>query len=884
MNRKHTIPPRAARWLLLRFLRNDLAEEVEGDLEEKFFAELKHQSSFKAKISYWYQVFHYFRPFAIRKNKFTAIYYDMYQNYFRISWRGLLRQKMYSAIKIGGLAIGVAACFLISLYVNDELSYDKNFTGENGPYRLVVEAEIDNGKTGRTVDFPAPATAALKNDFPEVEQAGRYLSSALFGADENEIRRSDRNENQHESGFVYFDQELLELLNLPVIAGNAKYALTEPNSIVITKRKAEKYFPGEDAVGKTFIINNNDKKLFKVGAVIDDFPANSHLQFDFLMTLSGVEFWPGEQSWWMASNYQIYITLKPGTDIRKTADKIKWGFIEKYYKPALVASGAVGFEKILNTAQFELQPMNEIYLDGSVYDGLPHSDIRFIWLFGAIAVFIVIIAGINFVNLSTARSANRAKEVGLRKAIGSHTSHLIKQFLTESFLFSLLAIVAGIIMAWLLLPYFNMLASKSLTFPWTVWWLVPGMLASALIIGILAGLYPAFYLSSFKPVNVLKGSVSKGSKSSATRSALVVFQFTTSIILIISTVVIYRQMNYMLNKKLGFEKDQVLLLQGANTLGDKIPAFKSELLKLSQVQSVSVSDYLPVRGSKRDGNTFYNEGMEKIERGVAAQKWVVDADYIKTLGMKLVSGRDFNPDMTSDSASIIINQTMARQLNLENPVGKVIQNWQKYTIIGVVEDFHFESMKENITPVCFVVGMSPSMILVKLRSENMREAIAGISDVWNKFSPNQAVRFNFLDERYKATYADVERTGGIFTTFAILAIIVACLGLFGLSAFMVEQRSKEISIRMILGASVRNVFRLLTQNFVLLVLISFVIAAPIAWMLMSKWLQDFIYKTDITWDIFVISGSCALMVALITVSYQAIRAALANPVTNLRSE
>lgn len=482
MNRKHTIPPRAARWLLLRFLRNDLAEEVEGDLEEKFFAELKHQSSFKAKINYWYQVFHYFRPFAIRKNKFTAIYYDMYQNYFRISWRSLLRQKMYSAIKIGGLAIGVAACFLISLYVNDELNYDKNFTGENGPYRLVVEAEIDNGKTGRTVDFPAPATAALKNDFPEVEQAGRYLSSALFGADENQIRRSDRNENQHESGFVYFDQELLELLNLPVIAGNAKYALTEPNSIVITKRKAEKYFPGEDAVGKTFIINNNDNKLFKVGAVIDDFPANSHLQFDFLMTLSGVEFWPGEQSWWMASNYQIYITLKPGTDIQKTADKIKWGFIEKYYRPALVASGAVGFEKILNTAKFELQPMNEIYLDGSVYDGLPHSDIRFIWLFGAIAVFIVIIAGINFVNLSTARSANRAKEVGLRKAIGSHTSHLIKQFLTESFLFSLLAIVAGIIMAWLLLPYFNMLASKSLTFPWTVWWLVPGMYSAGLYV------------------------------------------------------------------------------------------------------------------------------------------------------------------------------------------------------------------------------------------------------------------------------------------------------------------------------------------------------------------------------------------------------------------
>lgn len=884
MNKKRVKPPAFPHWLLLRFLRDELAEEVEGDLEEKFYNELKHTSAFKAKLNYGYQVLHYLRPFAIRKNKFTAIYYDMYQNYFRVSWRGLLRQKMYSAIKIGGLAIGVAACFLISLYVKDELSYDKNFVHGNGPYRLVVQAQIDENKTERTVDFPAPAAAALRADFPEVEKAGRYLSSPLFGAQENEIRRSDRNENQHEGGFVYFDQELLELLEVPVIAGNLKYALTDPNSIVITRRKAEKYFPGEDPVGKTFIINSDEKKLFKIGAVIENFPANSHLQFDFLMTLTGVEFWPGEQSWWMASNYQIYVTFKPGTDINNAAENIKRGFIEKYYKPALVASGAVGFEKILNSATFELQPMDMIYLDASVYDGLPHGDVRFIWLFGAIAVFIVVIACINFINLSTARSANRAREVGLRKAIGSFRSNLIKQFLTESFLFSLLAIVSGIILAWLLLPYFNMLASKSLTFPWTAWWLVPVMLGAALLIGLLAGVYPAFYLSSFNPVNVLKGNLSRGSKSSGTRSALVVFQFTTSIVLIISTVVIYRQMSYILNKKLGFDKEHVLLLQGANTLGDNIKPFKSELLKLSGIESVSVSDYLPVRGSKRDGNTFYNEGMEKIERGVTTQKWVVDPDYIKTLGMKMVEGRDFNPDMISDSSSIIINQTMANQLNLADPVGKVIQNWRKYTIIGVVEDFHFESMKENIGPVCFVAGTSPSVILVKTKGDNMRETIEAISAVWARFSPNQAIRFNFLDERYAATYADVERTGRIFTTFAVLAIIVACLGLFALSAFMVEQRSKEISIRMVLGASMNTVFRLLTQNFVILVLISFAMAAPVAWILMNKWLQDFVYKTNLSWDIFLISGACALVIALVTVSYQAVRAARGNPVTNLRSE
>ena len=439
-------------------------------------------------------------------------------------------------------------------------------------------------------------------------------------------------------------------------------------------------------------------------------------------------------------------------------------------------------------------------------------------------------------------------------------------------------------LAWLLLPYFNMLASKSLTFPWTAWWLVPVLLGAALLIGLLAGVYPAFYLSSFNPVNVLKGNLSRGSKSSGTRSALVVFQFTTSIVLIISTVVIYRQMSYILNKKLGFDKEHVLLLQGANTLGDNIKSFKSELLKLSGIESVSVSDYLPVRGSKRDGNTFYNEGMEKVERGVFTQKWLVDPDYIKTLGMKIVQGRDFNPDMISDSTSIIINQTMAKQLNLSDPVGKVIQNWRKYTIIGVVEDFHFESMKENIGSVCFVAGISPSVILVKAKGGNIPETVEAVSGVWTKFSPNQAIRFNFLDDRYAATYADVERTGSIFTTFAVLAIIVACLGLFALSAFMVEQRAREISIRMVLGAPVNTVFRLLTQNFVLLVLISFVVAAPVAWMLMNKWLQDFVYKTDLSWDIFLLSGACALIIAFVTVSYQAIRAAMANPVINLRSE
>lgn len=876
-------PPAVARWLLFRFLRDDLAEEVEGDLEEKFYQEAKRKSVFKAKLNYWYQVFHYLRPFALRKKSSNIIHYDMYQNYFKISWRSLVRQKMYSGIKIGGLALGIAATFLISLYIADEISYDKHFAKGERIYRLVAQWELDDGHVERGDDFPAPAAAALEADFPEVEKTGRYLASSLFGADENEIRRTDRTENIHETGFAFFDQKLLEILDPSIVEGSLEHALKDPNSIVITRRKAEKYFPGEDAVGKALIINNDDKRIYTVGAVIENFPANSHLQFDFLMTLSGVEFWPGEQTWWNASNYTTYVLLKPGANAEEASRKITKGIVDKYYRPMLEGS-LKGFEEIFEKARLELQPVDKIYLDGTVSDDLAHGDMRFIWLFGAIAMFIVIIACINFINLSTAKSANRAKEVGLRKTVGSFRSNLIRQFLTESFLFSFLAIAAGMVISWLLLPYFNILASKSLSFPWMAWWLIPGLICTALLIGILAGLYPAFYLSSFKPVSVLKGNLSKGSKNSSTRSILVVFQFMTSIILIISTVIIYRQMSFILNTKLGFEKDQVILLQGTNTLGDNLQPFKNELLRLSQVEHVSVSDYLPIRGSKRDGNSFNNEGMEKTEKPVVAQKWIIDQDYIKTLGMKITAGRDFNQDMVSDSTSIIINQTMAKQLNLPDPIGKVIQNWRKYTIVGVVEDFHFESMKENIGAVCFVVGSSPSVMLVKVKGDDMKGTIASMTAIWDNFSPNQPVRFNFLDDRYAMTYADVERTGKIFTIFAILAIIVACLGLFALSAFMVEQRSKEISIRRVLGASVNTVFRLMTQNFVLLVLISFVIAAPVAWYLMTKWLQDFVYKIDITWDVFLVSGICALLVALATVSYQAVRAALANPVTNLRSE
>ncbi len=855
-----------------------------GDLEEKFYVELKKESRFTANLNYWYQALNYLRPFAIRKLKsYHSNQSAMFQNYFKIGWRNLSKQKMYSSIKIGGFAMGIAACFLITLFIMDELRYDLHYRDGNRIYR-VVGVLNDNGTVHKDTWFAAPFAKVLKEDYPEIESTGRINSSELFGAGSNEIRPADKLENSYEEGFAFVDQDLLNILELPMVHGDPEHALDAPNSIVITKRKADKYFPNENPVGKLMIINDDERNPFTIGGVLGDLPATSHFQFDFLMTLTGREFWPGEQTYWRASNYHTYVKLAEGVDPQELQRKATKGTIEKHFLPAMIEAGMADAEKMMKNAHLEFQPVRDIHLTTDVRDGMIHGDKRLIWLFGGVAVFILLIACINFVNLSTARSANRAKEVGLRKVVGSVRGGIIQQFLSESLLFSSFSFALGILGAWLLLPYFNAVAGKELLFPWKEWWLFPALGGSAIAVGMLAGIYPSFYLSSFRPIDVLKGKLSKGSKHSGARSALVVFQFTTSIILIIGTFVIYRQMEFMLNTKVGYEKDQVLLIQGSNTLGNQIISFKDELLRLSQVRHVSISDYLPVRGTKRNGNGFWKEGKINEDREVIGQMWIVDGDYVKTMGMKIVEGRDFNTQMATDTLGVIVNQAMVRELGLTDPVGKVITNGESMPVIGVVEDFHFETMKENIRPLAMRLGISPSIVSIKVSASEMADVITSITKVWKRFSPNQPFRYTFLDESYARMYEDVQRTGRIFTSFAVLAIVVACLGLFALSAFMVEQRTKELSIRLILGASPNSIFRLLSGNFVWLVTISFLVAAPVAWLLMNKWLDDYVYKIDLTWDVFILSGLISMLIALITISYQAVKAAMTNPASTLRTE
>jgi putative ABC transport system permease protein len=798
---------------------------------------------------------------------------------------------MYSLVKIGGFALSIAACLLIALFIRDELSYDKQFPDGDRIYRVVQEYNNDGVIFLKTVCLPAPFANALIEEFPEVEKAGRINPQEIFGAGSKEIRRSDKLQNTHEEGFVLVDQDFLNIFQTPMIYGDREHALDEPNTIVISKRKADKYFPNEDPVGKTFIIDDNKSpyigntfmvnydrsKPYRITGVMD-FPSHSHFQYDFLISMKKFEIYSGEQTSWLGNAYHTYLKLRPGTDVARLEAKLS-AITKKY-----IAPGDVEAE---HRRSFKLQPVSDIHLKSEgISDGVTHGEMRFVWLFGMIALIILIIACINFINLSTAASATRAREVGLRKTVGSNRSNLIWQFLTESALYSFLSFILGFALTIVLLPYFNILFATSLDIPWTEWkWILPSLVFASAVVGFLAGLYPAFYLSSFNTVSVLKGSLSIGGKRSNMRNALVIFQFTVSIILITGTLIIQRQMGFILNKKLGFDKEQVLLLHGANVMGDRVTTFKNELLKLSEVKSVSVSEYLPVDGTMRDGNRFWKEGKTNEEANIIGQKWKVDCDYMKTMGMNIIEGRDFSVNKPADSKAAIINQTFAKQLNLKDPIGKRITNsWETFEIIGVVEDFHFKSVKENIGSLCLILGNSPNIVSMKVGASDMSEAIKSITGIWNKFSVNQPIRYSFLDESYALMYADVQRMGHIFSTFTFLAIVVACLGLFALSSFMIEQRTKEIGIRKVNGAKSIEVTTTLCKDFLTWVILSSFIATPIAYYAMHKWLENFAYKTELSWWIFALAGLFALGIALLTVSWQSWKAATRNPVEALRYE
>ncbi len=811
----------------------------------------------------------------------------MFKNHLKIAWRNLLKNKGFTLINIVGLSIGVAACILISVYIIHESTYDANVTNASNIYRM-LNRDARDGKIDDGVHFSANTGRTLKADFGEVVNAGRINDNDLFyGAGSNEIRIDGEQMQHHEEGFAYADQSIIDIMDIAMVYGEASSALAEPGTLVISHKMSKKYFGKSNPVGRSIYLNGDNETPFRINGVMKDFASNSHMDYDFFITLAGVEFGEGEQTRWIQNNYYTYLELRPDTDYVAFQDKMSDHLIQTYLKPAMETAGFIIPENADEAFSIRLQKLADINLrSGTIsFEASTRNDIKIIWIFGIVALFILVIASINFINLSTAKSANRAKEVGIKKVVGSPRRYLIGQFLTESALITLIAFMFGVVLSFLALPIFRDMSGKELNIPFTSPLFLPIILASALFVGVVAGLYPSFYLSRFKPSAVLKGRLASGSKSSSLRSGLVVLQFSISIILIIGTLVVNNQMDFILNSKIGFEKDQVLQLYGTNMLGDKIETFKDEMEDLNGVVSVSISDYLPIEGTKRNGNGFVNEGRDNIDETVFGQAWIVDEDYLQTMGMTLVAGRNFSEDRASDSQATIVNETMVEKLHLKNPIGKKISRYGNlFEIIGVVKDFNFNTMKQKVEPLCFFQGISPTITSIKVSTADLAGFTTSLKNTWKEFMPNMELRYAFMDDSFAKMYTNVSRIKTIFISFAVLAIFVACLGLFALSAFMVEQRRKEISIRLVLGATLQNVYRLLTVDFLKLIVIAIGIAAPIAWYMMSRWLQDYAYRIKMGWESVALGAIIAIVIALFTISYQSIKAALTQPSKSLRSE
>jgi len=807
----------------------------------------------------------------------------MFRNYLKVALRNLWKQKTFSAINIIGLATGLCCFLLIAMYVIDELSYDRFNEKADRIYRVSSDIRF-NGNTMHFTQTPDMMGEVLKKDYPEIETYTR-----LFVNSGNKLVKKG-SEFINEVNVGHVDSTFFDVFTISALHGNTKTALDEPNTVVLTKSTALKYFGTTDVLDKTIETNDNNSTVYKIKAVVNDVPKNSHFRFDFFFSMDNVNYSWGQH---LSNNFHTYLLLKPDVDAKAFEKKAMNQYVEKYVLPAAKQFMEIGsmedFEKAGNFLRYSLTPLKEIHLySDRNYELTPAGNIQYVYIFSAVALFILLIACVNFMNLTTARSANRAKEVGIRKVLGTERKGLIVQFLSESTLMVILAMIISLGLTYAVLPLFNDVASKEMTFGSLLSPVVlPLLIVLPFLVGLLAGSYPAFYLSSFRPIMVLKGRF--GNKRGTLRSALVVFQFATSIILIIGTIVIYRQLNFIQTKELGFKKDQVLIVNDAYALGNNVTAFKNDLLQLPGVESGTLSAYLPVSNSSRSDNTYSSTPVMDSKSGFNMQAWDVDYDYLKTMGMTIAKGRNFSKEFGSDSSGVIINETTAKILGFDDPIGKNIYRTTdgqtfKYEIVGVVKNFNFESLKTSIGPLGFFLGQSPGLASFKVKTADLTSLLKTVESKWKTMAPGMPFSYRFLDESFNEMYNDERRVGKIALTFSVLAILIACLGLFGLAAFIAEQRTKEIGIRKVLGASVNGLVTLLSKDFVKLVGIAFVCAAPLAWYFMNKWLQDFEYRITINWTVFVIAALIALFIAVATISFQAIKAALANPVKNLRTE
>ena len=799
----------------------------------------------------------------------------MIKNYLKVAVRNLLRHKGYAFINILGLAVGIAASVLIFLYITNEMSYDKFHENADRTYRMKADWSNQGDSRIHQLGTPYILAQTIREKYPQVE-----FITQLSGPVGDVIIRY-RDTSFKETDIFCAEPSFFDVFSFPLLKGNPETLLKDPHMMVMTQSLAKKYFGDEDPVGETIeMMATGEKEFFKVTGVMEDIPQSSHFRFDALISMKTV--FPEPSLGWTWNNYVTYVTLQKG---------VTQGLMEEKLVEIDKVHCEGGREHI--PWIWTLDPIARIHLHSDLVTGnQPNGSIAYVRLFTIVAVLILLIAGINFVNLATARSARRAKEVGLRKVVGSQRRQLIQQFLGESVLMSLIALAFAIFLIQVTLPFYRNLTGKTLALSYFGNpFVIPGLLGLALGVGILAGLYPAFFLSSFKLTHVLKGSPLSGRGRSALflRNGLVVFQFAMSVLLIIGSLVIFRQLEYIKNQRLGFDKEHVVVIHNADTLGGQLEPYMERLKQQSDVLGVTAVRSVPGRGTPNWGIGV--EGIER-ERPLNMNFMTCDQDFADVLSIQMLEGRFMSRDFPTDVDAVVINKKAAEYFGIENPVGKKLRIWwteKDLTIIGIIDNFHFESLHRNVRSMGYLLpeaidSTRKPFLLVKISSQVTSGVLSELQKTWQSMSGGLPFEFTFLDEKVNSLYQNDNRAGRIVTLFSCLAIFVSCLGLFGLAAFVAEQRTKEIGVRKVLGAPLSNIMWLLTGQFVKWVIVANLIAWPVGYFLMNRWLEGFAFRASLSIWIFLTSGLAALAIAALTVSSQVIRAALANPADSLKYE
>lgn len=803
----------------------------------------------------------------------------MFKNHLKISWRNIIKNKTIFSINILGLALGMASCLTIALFVFDELSYDHYNEKADQMYRVVFKAKIEGEDVREAVVMP-PVAETLKQEFPEVMDATRMRR---FG----EPNVTIDGKTYKNTKLALADPNFFEVFTLPIIEG-VTHPLDKPNTVVLTQTEAERYFGStKEALGKTMEIEGYEQP-YMVTAIMKDIPRNSHFHFGAFVSMKGDEL--AQKGTWLNSSFFTYLVLKKGYDYKQLEAKFPQ-VVEQHMGPQMKEEIGVSYAEFSkeNSLGLFLQPLTDIHLNpefstaSTLEEG---GDIKYVYIFSAVALFMLLVACINFMNLSTAAASKRAKEVGIRKVLGSDKKQLIKQFLTESIIATTLAMGIAWTLVGVALPFFNQLSGKEMHWQHLLNPMVIGVLLGGIVlIGFIAGGYPAFFLSAFKPVSALKNKFLGHGKSKGIRSGLVVFQFAISAVLVFAVLVVDQQMRFIQNKNIGYDRDQILVLRDSYRLGHNNKVLKEELLKNSNVAGISQSSFVPAGPSDNATYGIFIDG--KFKRRSAL--YTIDENYLSVMGMTLVQGRNFSKDFGLEENNTIINQSAARAFRLgENPIGKTFERAGepknvKLTVIGVVQDFNYASLHHGIEPLIMTYGSNGGLI-IKSKTGDMARLITNAKSLWNSFNTNETFSYTLLDDSYRHTYVSEQKMGAVLNVFALLTILVACMGLLGLVTFTAEQRIKEIGIRKVLGSTVGQVVAMLSKDFLKLVGLSFLVAFPLGYYMMDNWLQEFAYRINIQWWLFVLSGLLTLLVAFATMGWKSVKAAIANPVKSLRTE